>query len=104
MSASSTSVQHALSIKELLSRIFSYSTAKGNASNALVCRAWSNEALSIIWSTVDILHLIRLLAPLENRYSWRFSRDLHAEDWSRFDLYAWRVRVLNIDPASKYDD
>ncbi len=44
----STSVQHVLSIKELLSRIFSYSTAKGNTSNTLVCRTWSNEALSII--------------------------------------------------------
>lgn len=56
---------HALSIRDVLSRIFSYSTKRSNIVNACVCKAWSNEALSVNWYDIDASALINLLAPLE---------------------------------------
>ncbi|KAF4602825.1 hypothetical protein EYR40_006042 [Pleurotus pulmonarius] len=77
-------VQHALSIRELLFRIFSNSNTDSNAVNARVCKLWANEALSINWYSIDadaLLNLLKLEGP---------------QAWVRFDEYAWRVHVLSV--------
>ncbi|KDQ28592.1 hypothetical protein PLEOSDRAFT_156330 [Pleurotus ostreatus PC15] len=61
----SSSVQRALSIKELLCELFSYSSASENATNGRVCKAWFDEALNYTWSAIEIRCLVSLLAPLK---------------------------------------
>ncbi|KAJ8694631.1 hypothetical protein PTI98_007289 [Pleurotus ostreatus] len=91
--ASKTS--QALSIPELLRRIFELSTDHSNRSNALVCKGWCEEALSVVWSDVYARQLFGLLAPMRLEDSeWCFSRDLEEGDWDRFERYSWRVRSL----------
>ncbi|KAF7433807.1 hypothetical protein PC9H_005773 [Pleurotus ostreatus] len=95
-------VQHALSIRELLFRIFLYSTNQSNAVNARVCKLWSNEALSINWYSIEADVLLNLLEPLEETSSlWPFGIS-STEAWARFDEYAWRVRVLSFPPDVDY--
>lgn len=55
----------ALSIPELLRRVFELSTDWANSSNALVCKGWYEEALSVAWSDVDARKLFGLLAPMK---------------------------------------
>ncbi|KAF4594355.1 hypothetical protein EYR40_009159 [Pleurotus pulmonarius] len=82
-------------LPEILKRIFELSTDSANRSNALVCKGWCEEALSVVWSDVDAHRLFALLAPMKledcERY---FSRDLEDGDWDRFEVYSWRVRSL----------
>ncbi|KAL4256033.1 hypothetical protein AB1N83_013437 [Pleurotus pulmonarius] len=85
----------ALLIPELLRRIFELSTDLANRSNALVCKGWCEEALSVLWSDVEARRLFGLLAPMKLTDSeWSFSRDIEEGNWDRFDVYAWRVRTL----------
>ncbi|KAL4256740.1 F-box domain-containing protein [Pleurotus pulmonarius] len=87
--------RQALLIPELLRRIFELSTDWANRSNALVCKDWCEEALSVLWSDVEARQLFGLLAPMKLEGSERyFSRDLEDEDWDRFEVYSWRVRSL----------
>ncbi|KAF4574252.1 hypothetical protein EYR40_006034 [Pleurotus pulmonarius] len=93
-----------LFIKGILSRIFSFSTNGSNIVNACVCRAWSNEALSIIWYDIDAYALIALLAPLETGSRLlKFSRAIQEDDWLRFNEYAWRVRKIAFQRHINYD-
>ncbi len=50
---------------ETLRRIFELSTDLTNRSNALVCKDWCEEALSVVWSNVDAHRLFSLLAPMK---------------------------------------
>ncbi|KAF7433795.1 hypothetical protein PC9H_005760 [Pleurotus ostreatus] len=91
----SSSVQRALSIKELLCELFSYSSASENATNGRVCKAWFDEALNYTWSAIEIRCLVSLLAPLKvSNGNFIFTRGIGVGDWARFDAYAWRVRKL----------
>ncbi|KDQ27154.1 hypothetical protein PLEOSDRAFT_1106042 [Pleurotus ostreatus PC15] len=85
----------ALSIPELLRRVFELSTDHSNRSNALVCKGWCEEALSVVWSDVHARRLFGLLTPMRlEDFEWCFSRDLEEGDWDRFERYSWRVRSL----------
>ncbi|KAF9488714.1 hypothetical protein BDN71DRAFT_424018 [Pleurotus eryngii] len=94
----------ALLIPELLRRIFELSTDWANRSNALVCKGWCEEALSVTWSDVEARQLFGLLAPMKLEDSeWYFSRDLEDGDWDRFEVYSWRVRSLRFAASSRRD-
>lgn len=53
-----------LLIPELLRRIFEFSPAKSNVSHACVCKNWSEEALSVLWSNMEAYPLFALLVPM----------------------------------------
>ncbi|TFK87886.1 hypothetical protein K466DRAFT_645714 [Polyporus arcularius HHB13444] len=95
-----TIIQRVLTIPELLEMIFSF-LEKGDLSrNALVCKAWSEVALDILWRDVDDLpRMLHLLAPTEAcPQGQRFCRPLEPSDWLRFMRYAGRVRKLAVTP------
>jgi len=57
-----------LSIPELLDLIFSFLDHQSNATNALVCKHWSDIALSALWRDVhDLWRLVSLIVPLRKR-------------------------------------
>ncbi|KDQ27169.1 hypothetical protein PLEOSDRAFT_1106054 [Pleurotus ostreatus PC15] len=86
----------ALVIPELLRRIFEFSSAKSNVSHARVCKNWCEEALSVLWSSVEAYPLFTLLAPMKSfGLELSFARDLGEGDWARFERYAWRVKSLH---------
>ncbi len=70
--------RQALLIPELLRRIFELSTDWANRSNALVCKVWCEEALSVLWSDVEAPQLFGLLAPMKLEGS-EVSKDLDRE-------------------------
>lgn len=70
-----TVTQRVLIIPELLESIFSFCDTNDNAKNAVVCRAWSEVALDILWKEVDDLpRMFHLLAPTEQCSQGRVSR------------------------------
>ncbi|KAF9501829.1 hypothetical protein BDN71DRAFT_1460290 [Pleurotus eryngii] len=92
-----SSVQRALAIPELLSSICQLLGPKDILTNACVCKKWSNVALDVLWKEVDDIHnLLSLLAPLEQKagQGYKFSRSIEPEDWKRFTRYAGRIRAL----------
>ncbi|KAJ8697425.1 hypothetical protein PTI98_004233 [Pleurotus ostreatus] len=104
MSTTTSLMPHALTMRGVLSRIFSYSTKGSNVVNACVCKAWSNEALSVNWYDIDASVLINMLAPLEMESRLlRFSRAIKDDDWLRFDKYAWRVRKIAFQRNINYE-
>lgn len=55
-----------LDIPELLDMVFGFLDNPSNASNASVCKRWSEIALDKLWRDVDDLHrLFGILGPLE---------------------------------------
>ncbi|KAF4575488.1 hypothetical protein EYR40_004774 [Pleurotus pulmonarius] len=97
----STVMNTALAIPELLRRIFEYGTRHDNYSNVLVSKAWSDEAIPVLWRCLDSLWpLLSLLGPLklvllengERRY--RFRRPIRSSDWATFSKYAWCIHEL----------
>ncbi|KZP14522.1 hypothetical protein FIBSPDRAFT_1048739 [Athelia psychrophila] len=91
-----------LSIPELLDIIFSHLDEPTNASNAVVCKAWSEVALNVLWADVDDLQrLIGLLVPLVvKRNVYTMARSPLPADWKRFENYARRVRRLHYEPTA----
>jgi hypothetical protein len=76
--------QRVLFIPELVDIIFNLLDRKTNATNALVCKQWSQIALDVVWKEVDdLLQLFRLLKPIR--------LDLHK---SEEELYAFYVSHL----------
>jgi F-box-like len=60
-----STTHRALRIPELLDMIFRFLDDASNASNARVCRQWSEIALDTLWRDVnDFFRLFGLLAPL----------------------------------------
>ncbi|KAF9491221.1 hypothetical protein BDN71DRAFT_1510587 [Pleurotus eryngii] len=87
---------------DILRRIFKHSDSSQNYHNALVSKIWSNQALSILWRTLDsLLPLLRLLGPmtLVSRQKggpyYKYDRLIRSEDWDVFRRYAWRVRRID---------
>jgi hypothetical protein len=65
-----------LGIPELLDMVFRFLDEASNASNARICRQWSEIALDTLWRDVNDLHrLFGLLAPLRK-----------ADDHEEFEL------------------
>lgn len=57
-------MHHALTITEILIRIFALLPCSSNAANARVCKIWSNLALDVIWEEVhNVGGLFSSLAP-----------------------------------------
>lgn len=55
-----------LDIPELLDMIFGFLDESSNASNASVCKRWSDIALDSLWRDLDDLYrLFRILKPLK---------------------------------------
>ncbi|KAG6812043.1 hypothetical protein H0H92_004627 [Tricholoma furcatifolium] len=91
-----------LAVPELVDRILQCLDNASNASNARVCKIWSEIALDIIWKEVVELHpLLSLLAPLAKSPSGnKFKRRLEYSDWDRFERYRYRVRKLAYRPSN----
>ncbi|KAG9221509.1 hypothetical protein CCMSSC00406_0009498 [Pleurotus cornucopiae] len=94
---------------DILWRIFEYSNSSQNYHNALVSKIWSNEALSVLWRTLDsLLPLLRLLGPMtlvskqDELPYYKYERLIHSENWVLFRRYAWRVRKIEYDDMSPH--
>ncbi|TFK72236.1 hypothetical protein BDN72DRAFT_957403 [Pluteus cervinus] len=75
---------------------------------ALVCKAWSDPALNLLWKVVTppkLLWLFGILSPLKRvkrnteagrraEQVFTLERDPTLEDWQRFQYYSRRVKVL----------
>jgi F-box-like len=60
-----STMHRVLGIPELLDMVFRFLDDASNASNARVCRQWSEIALDMLWRDVnDLYRLFGLLAPL----------------------------------------
>ncbi|TFK59828.1 hypothetical protein BDN72DRAFT_574119 [Pluteus cervinus] len=83
-------------IPELLDMIFSYLDHGHNASNALVCKRWSQVALDTLWRDVQVLpRLFSILAPMHEVHgSYRFVAPPTPGQWQRFERYSSRVRMM----------
>ncbi|RDB16527.1 hypothetical protein Hypma_002894 [Hypsizygus marmoreus] len=98
----SSKVHRVLDIPELLDMILRFLDDASNASNARVCKQWSEMALDILWHDVRDLHrLFGLLAPLQKTSDdgYSFVRFPESNDWKRFDHYRRRVRSLSYHAA-----
>ncbi|KAI0753404.1 hypothetical protein C8Q80DRAFT_511544 [Daedaleopsis nitida] len=62
------------------------------------CRGWSKSALDVLWRLVDDpIHLLSLFPSFGMHGStYRFSRLISDDEWSRFQQYSPRVRILNL--------
>ncbi|KAI0708775.1 hypothetical protein C8T65DRAFT_830002 [Cerioporus squamosus] len=92
-----TIIHRVLTVPELLEMIFSILEMGDLRRNALVCKAWAEVALDILWRDVeDLPRMLHLLAPTEEcpEGQKRFCRPLEPSDWMRFMRYASRVRKL----------
>ncbi|KAJ6577212.1 hypothetical protein B0H19DRAFT_932930 [Mycena capillaripes] len=77
--------------------IFSFLDDPSNASNASVCKRWSEIALDTLWRELDDLHrLLGILKPLTQvggpDSPWAFTTPPDADDWRRLEKYSRRVR------------
>ncbi|KAJ7773058.1 hypothetical protein B0H16DRAFT_1363088 [Mycena metata] len=99
-----------LAIPELLDMIFAYLDDPSNASNASVCKQWSNVALDTLWRDLNDLHrLFSILKPLKQvgeapDSPYAFVQAPDAEDWRRLEKYSRRVRrfrFLQVDSDSE---
>ncbi|KAG8944659.1 hypothetical protein FRC04_001623 [Tulasnella sp. 424] len=103
-----------LAVPELLANVLSFATQSTLASCALACKSWSDVALDVLWRNLDsVFPLLEMLMGMEllgdldypspnslQRLSSRLSR----ADWSRFQLYAGRVRSLSYNDEDSYRD
>ncbi|THH29010.1 hypothetical protein EUX98_g5183 [Antrodiella citrinella] len=90
-------------IPEIVELILSFLDDASNASNARVCKKWSDIALNLLWREVpDIQPLFEILSPLEQvpgrrslaEVGYLFTRKLGVSDWERLSRYSRRVRAL----------
>ncbi|KAJ3993092.1 hypothetical protein F5050DRAFT_780029 [Lentinula boryana] len=88
----------ALRIPEILENIFEHSDENSNrTNNVLVCKAWSDPCLNVIWRELkDLSCLVKLLGPTVIRGSrlLDFSQTDKPPKWDRFSFYARRVRKI----------
>ncbi|KAL1709472.1 hypothetical protein EV121DRAFT_286539 [Schizophyllum commune] len=93
-----SSASRVLQIPEILDIMISFLEQKEHLGCALVCRQWCEIALDALWRVVDDLpRLFGILAPLSKQtgsMALEFTRLLQADDWTRFNRYARRVRHL----------
>ncbi|KAJ7104266.1 hypothetical protein B0H15DRAFT_809280 [Mycena belliarum] len=105
LSLSASPSNRVLQIPELLHMILGF-LGSDNASNARVCKRWSEICLDILWTDVDDLHrLFGILKPLEKLEEsedapYAFVAPPDADDWRRFHRYSRRVRRLSFHADS----
>ncbi|TFK61091.1 hypothetical protein BDN72DRAFT_883320 [Pluteus cervinus] len=96
-----------LAIPELLRSVFfSLPGLDNNYRTALVCRAWSEIALDVLWYEVDdICTLFNLLVPLTNltdeSSDQAFVRCPTPQDWTKFEKFSRRVKKLTVDSTTE---
>ncbi|KAG8946890.1 hypothetical protein FRC04_011317 [Tulasnella sp. 424] len=105
-----------LMVPEILLAILDHVTPSTLTSAARVSRVWSTVALDRLWSDFDVkvIDLLRIL-PLESAtYEdaastsrsipyWRLQRDPTDDEWTRFQLYASRIRSLSMPLGQPLD-
>lgn len=57
-------MHHLLGIPEILLLVFSCLPRSSNASNARVCKTWSQPALDTVWRDCQIDEILKSLAPI----------------------------------------
>lgn len=63
-----TTTHRVLAIPEIVEQVFAFLDDAERASNARVCKGWSEVAFDLLWRKVDNLpRLFGLLAQLDNR-------------------------------------
>ncbi|TFK61090.1 hypothetical protein BDN72DRAFT_883319, partial [Pluteus cervinus] len=100
----STAAHRALYIPELLRNFFfAIPDSRDNYRVALVCRAWSDIALDVLWYQVDdICTLFGALVPLtKGEDSREFVRSPEPQDWLNFEKYGHRVKKLIVESAAR---
>ena len=100
MSVIVTSNMHrVLCIPELLDMVFRFLDDASNASNARVCRQWSEIALDTLWRDVDDLYrLFGLLAPLrkaDDQEDGLLLRPDDREDYVRRSISGRRTTLIS---------
>ncbi|KAG8864764.1 hypothetical protein FRB96_003350 [Tulasnella sp. 330] len=89
---------HNLTLVEdvLLSIFWHLEELKGTLKSAgLVCRAWYNPAMDVLWAnSINLLHLLNVLSQInkETIHLQHFVQPLTLHSWSRFHSLAHRVR------------
>ncbi|KIO24568.1 hypothetical protein M407DRAFT_26081 [Tulasnella calospora MUT 4182] len=86
-----------LKIPELLKKILDMLPVKDNVSAARVCQAWKEPALDRLWYKIDsLVPLLCLLGPMTQGPDgvWTFKYDIKDADWSRYAVYAPRIREV----------
>ncbi|KAG8876131.1 hypothetical protein FRB97_004432 [Tulasnella sp. 331] len=65
----------------------------------LVCQAWHDPAMDVLWASTNLVLLLKVLSPLDNkgRYGQRFVQPLTQYSWSRFHCLAHRVKHAFMD-------
>ncbi|KAF4562654.1 hypothetical protein EYR36_004048 [Pleurotus pulmonarius] len=101
-----TATGKAITTPELLRLICEYCSNRENHHNALVSKTWSNEALTILWHSLDSLApLLSLLAPLKigEDSCYEFERHIRPSDWVAFRKYSWRVHTICTGYQTDFD-
>ncbi|KAF4576972.1 hypothetical protein EYR36_004956 [Pleurotus pulmonarius] len=81
-----------------------YCSPGDNFRNALVSKAWSDNALNVLWHRVDSLRpLVKILAPLQLSLRPAFTRPIIPIDWAGFRKYSWRVHEIKAHDWLQYD-
>ncbi|KAG8944663.1 hypothetical protein FRC04_001627 [Tulasnella sp. 424] len=99
-------------VPELLANVLSFATHSALASCAVVCKPWSEVALDYLWRDLDsVFPLLELVMDIHLLDDLGFSGDLGLErfsnmlsgaDWSRFQIYAGRVKHLSYENGEPY--
>ncbi|KAG9034096.1 hypothetical protein FRB95_013865 [Tulasnella sp. JGI-2019a] len=92
-----TSPSHqALSVPDILDEILERSTNSTRAVAARLSSQWLDVALEKLWKDLDsVLPLLTLISPLSNTGAIiSFTHTPNNVDWSRFNIYARRVRSI----------
>ncbi|KIO30337.1 hypothetical protein M407DRAFT_20606 [Tulasnella calospora MUT 4182] len=96
----SSASQKVLSLPELVLPTIKDLAPRDLHSAALVCHTWSGIALDYLWETAaSLAPLFNTLAPMrysEEESNWTFVTDLSQANWSRFHIYARRIRTVEI--------
>ncbi|KAG8899098.1 hypothetical protein FRC00_001893 [Tulasnella sp. 408] len=97
--------QKVLSLPELMLPTIKTLDSTDLHSAALVCHMWSEIALDYLWETaVSLAPLLNTLAPMhysEEESNWTFVSNLDQANWSRFQAYAQRIRIVEICSTKK---
>ncbi|TFK66318.1 hypothetical protein BDN72DRAFT_860006 [Pluteus cervinus] len=72
-----------------------------------VCKSWFDVAQDILWRKIhmrDFCRLFKILCPMKKVEKsaggiilYKFRRDVTAADWTRFERYSRRIRVLKLE-------
>ncbi|KAM5544956.1 hypothetical protein V8D89_001067, partial [Ganoderma adspersum] len=111
-----TPLESALGCHDILATIFDHlspgreykvkddlrdSCRKALASSAVTCTTLSHHALNALWRELDSVHPLLKILPSFKRvdHQYRLCGAILPEHWSRFQLYAVRVRTIVAYPA-----